>query len=890
MARELVIRITADDSDARAKLASTDREISSLSTTAKATGARISSALSSSVQSIDEKFRGLGRSAMAQFDSLGQGVSKRFDGMKASAIGMVESMSAGFKLVAAAGGAMAGLQVVQGLQSLISRTIDYADKIADLSDRMGVSAETTQRWKFAADQTGSSIETVSQSVIKLSDGLAGGNKGLKQALTSAGLSFDEIRKMRPEDAFNKVVEAIGRVPDPMMQADLALQAFGRSGAELLPAIRQGFSDIASEASVMSESTVRALAEAKDKWEELQNNVTVATGGMLALMLQWKEFHDLVTLNSTKMAEMGGVAVDVFRQTETLAGKARAALQNQLVPGLTSAADALKEYNRVTGTTMASDKKHVEELLRKAEAFQKNVDVLTGNGLVKEIASLTREVAAAEQQGGLSAYQYEQLGKKLEVIVSKGGVLTDRLQQIRLEHERLNPSIKLTADAYKMLGQSMNWMNTVKLSLPPIPINTLPSLTSDPSVFVGNLEEMMIYAGKYVRPIAKKTIGESLKEGISDSLIGMGPVIIGALTGGGGVGRAVGLQLGSDIGANLATSLGPILQKTLGKSLGGMLGGMLGPLGGLVGGFLGGALDGIFGGNDTKKMRERFASDMGMTLDQLYKDLQSRGSEGQALANQALNVIGKGDTAAQQQWFVAVTALFDKQKAAAADAAKAVEDAAQRERAAIDTVREKYQVKIDEIQSQMDSLSQSIAQEAPEEIMGVVEAQERAALAQLEIQKQSMITQQEEAVRAAENALGGVSKKILEEASSVRLGIEAIFRNPIPVSFSADGLRPGAPPSYAAAGGWVTPQGVQYYDTGGWVRRGSDSVPAMLSPGEFVMSRRGVAALSQLNRGDASGIGAAGDQHITLNIGEERFVDFLLKASARRKRTLGLRPS
>lgn len=60
-------------------------------------------------------------------------------------------------------------------------------------------------------------------------------------------------------------------------------------------------------------------------------------------------------------------------------------------------------------------------------------------------------------------------------------------------------------------------------------------------------------------------------------------------------------------------------------------------------------------NDTLAARQDFATQLGYKdLSSLYTDLQSKGTEGQALANTGLNVIGKHDTAANTAWMKQVT--------------------------------------------------------------------------------------------------------------------------------------------------------------------------------------------------------------------------------------------
>lgn len=67
-------------------------------------------------------------------------------------------------------------------------------------------------------------------------------------------------------------------------------------------------------------------------------------------------------------------------------------------------------------------------------------------------------------------------------------------------------------------------------------------------------------------------------------------------------------------------------------------------------------------NVTAKSREKFASELGFqNLGALYKSLQGMGPRGEQLANTGLNVIGRKDTAANQQWMKDVTAFMEAVK-------------------------------------------------------------------------------------------------------------------------------------------------------------------------------------------------------------------------------------
>jgi len=104
-----------------------------------------------------------------------------------------------------------------------------------------------------------------------------------------------------------------------------------------------------------------------------------------------------------------------------------------------------------------------------------------------------------------------------------------------------------------------------------------------------------------------------------------------------------------------------------------------------------------------------------------------------------------------------------------------------------------------------------------------------------------------------------SERAAREAQTAFDGIEVT----IPVNYETrEGYQPGnaggGSPDGAAGGGYVTSRGIRYLSGGGvlmpvnWRARGSDTVPAMLTPGEGVLSRKGMAMLGALNRGEGGG--------------------------------------
>lgn len=567
--------------------------------------------------------------------------------------------------------AFGGAAVVAGLKSLVQGTFNYAEQITDLSARMGVSTTAAQQWKFASEQTGSSLETVQKAVIKLSDGLASGDKSLVASLQAAGVDAAKLRAMKPEDAFNAMTAAIQTLPNPMDQARLALDAFGKSGAELLPAIRNGFADIANEAPVMSDRTIEALDRAKDNWEKLSTVVTIKTGEIVGSIMEYlerrNEFYSLYG-RATPNDESKAWA-DMATSVEGAAAKASSELRSGWIPTLKSAEQAQREYNEQFGESERTQRLATEAGLRLAEAFQKQVDVLTGKALKREVSELAKQVESAGKQGGLTAFEYEKLGARLVKMVEQGASLDGELRRIYDRHILLNPQIKVTTDAYAGLAAILKSMPSYQLGNAPAPIDILPKASFDVYGMVAQVRSSLAMLGKNSEiALAAAPVGASLGRSVAQSfgkaMEGLGPVVVGALQGGGNVMKSVFASVGADLGADFGKSIAKSVGGTFGKTLGSFAG----PLAALAGSALGSIVGKIFSGNNTKTAREQAAQMLGFgSLDGLYAALRGMGEEGARLVQQGLNVIGKNDTAANNQWIKDVEALIQRTGEAAREA-------------------------------------------------------------------------------------------------------------------------------------------------------------------------------------------------------------------------------
>lgn len=168
------------------------------------------------------------------------------------------SLQGSVATVGTAIGAAFGTAAVAAVGAFLSRVLDTADALERMHDKTGISVEGLQRLQIAGDDTGNTIEQITGAITQMQRRIAGGDATAVGALRQLGISFQEFRDLDPEHQFIAVSDAIRKVKDPADQVGLAMAILGRSGAEVLPTLKRGFDDIGESSTVMSTRAVDAL--------------------------------------------------------------------------------------------------------------------------------------------------------------------------------------------------------------------------------------------------------------------------------------------------------------------------------------------------------------------------------------------------------------------------------------------------------------------------------------------------------------------------------------------------------------------------------------------------------------------------------------------------------
>lgn len=208
-----------------------------------------------------------------------------------------------------AGIGAAGAAITGPLLVATQRFAKLGDQLNKISARTGLSVEALSELKFAAEQSGSSIETVEKASARLSRTLFDASRGSAaavDALNALGLSQQQLSAMSPEQQLTAVIEALGGVEDASMRSAIAQTVLGRSGRELLPMI-ENMAALRAEASetgaVMTTEAAQAAADLTDAMNRTSTSIASAAvqiGSALAPMLI--QVADLVTSAVLRVAE------------------------------------------------------------------------------------------------------------------------------------------------------------------------------------------------------------------------------------------------------------------------------------------------------------------------------------------------------------------------------------------------------------------------------------------------------------------------------------------------------------------------------------------------------------------------------------------------------------
>lgn len=220
-------------------------------------------------------------------------------GQVAAKLGDLDSASAkvgdAFKTLGMATLAAVGIGSVAAIKNMVTGFIDAAEGLKDLGIKTGATVESLSAFARIGKLTGTTADTIGQAMNRLAKNMAGSteeSKGAAQALKALGLDFNTFSAMRPEDKMVALARALNQFEDGSSKSAAAMALMGKSGAELLPFMR----DLGNAGELVASVTTEQ-AEAADLFNDAMTISAQRTDDMkralaLGLLPSLITLHDL----------------------------------------------------------------------------------------------------------------------------------------------------------------------------------------------------------------------------------------------------------------------------------------------------------------------------------------------------------------------------------------------------------------------------------------------------------------------------------------------------------------------------------------------------------------------------------------------------------------------
>jgi lambda family phage tail tape measure protein len=198
-------------------------------------------------------------SATAKAKQQAKDLQKSFEDLT----GNVKQLYSQFKLL---GGAFSVSAI--GLTELMSSTLAFGNEVKDLSQAFDISIEKTLQFRDAIQTSGGSAENASKVISsmfgKIEDARMGNETAIAQ-MEKLGITFEELKTIKPEEAINRVVQGIANITDKVQQVKAIREVIGRGGIGL------DFNELSDKVNKSSKEFLK-YAEGIKKFGEVSDNL------------------------------------------------------------------------------------------------------------------------------------------------------------------------------------------------------------------------------------------------------------------------------------------------------------------------------------------------------------------------------------------------------------------------------------------------------------------------------------------------------------------------------------------------------------------------------------------------------------------------------------------
>tara|TARA_R110000868_G_scaffold252375_3_gene509004 strand:+ start:419 stop:1843 length:1425 start_codon:yes stop_codon:yes gene_type:complete len=321
------------------------------------------------------------------------------------------------------GSALGLLGVGFALNRLATSIGDFADKLVDTSNKLGVSTDFLQAWNFAALQVGVSSETSNMALQRFTRRIGEAARG--EGVLSKTITENNIALRDSDGQMRSTTDILGDYANVVRDAEgdqerlrLAFQAFDSEGAALVPMLANG---------------AEGMQDMIDNAREL--NAVVSNQSLVSINRLTTRLRVLGTRGLGFVSETLGTALNFWEDYFAFLGAKSAGLSNEdagaIAEEQVTAAATLAEKTRLRAEseaqTTAEKEKQVALEKQQIGLIQKQIDAQNALKTAKEdkTKSTVDKIAGRNLQGDLNAFFRKQRARAAEA-----NALRDRARIVR----------------------------------------------------------------------------------------------------------------------------------------------------------------------------------------------------------------------------------------------------------------------------------------------------------------------------------------------------------------------------------------------------------------------------------------------------------------------------
>ncbi|TNF65690.1 MAG: hypothetical protein EP298_11145 [Gammaproteobacteria bacterium] len=214
----------------------------------------------------------------------------------------------------------------------VSSFSNHGDNVAKVADKLGISTDTLQKLRYAAERTGVTTQTLDMAMQRMSRRLseaANGSGEAKGALEELGLSAVELNNMKPDQALALIADRLDQVTNQKDRMRLAMKFFDSEGVALVNTLKGGSKALTQYAKdaervgyVLNEKSLRAAENNRDAYLNMKTSiqgVAYALGDSLmpAFTQSFNNITVWISENKLQITEWAETAKVIFSTVGTV---------------------------------------------------------------------------------------------------------------------------------------------------------------------------------------------------------------------------------------------------------------------------------------------------------------------------------------------------------------------------------------------------------------------------------------------------------------------------------------------------------------------------------------------------------------------------------------------